>query len=431
MAKSAKTKKYTEGISGKKPLRVCITNAYSGNDYSATVLLGSEKVPVNVLLDTGSSTFAVSPSAYNALNDKLVKPTTYAQVVQYGTGGWAGPLVNTLMTIGHEKESISLNRSHIAITTVQEKNNFVGIHGILGLAYNGLNVAYDLKNALPKKGPQFSHPWPFKSKDFDSFNKKFQELMGANDIPQKGVVPYFTELEEEGVVANKFAFYTLRSRTQHITKDKSKALSDPMNNGFFIIGGGEEQTDLYEGGMDAFLTAEVYHHLYYNTNLKTVQVAGCDPIEARPLQKKYIKASISNSIIDTGTNRLCLANDVYKYIMKSFKKINPEFAELIRQSDEQDLGLEQKKLNLAEWPAIHFTFSGDGRKDITLTCTPDTYWQINTPNNSRAVFQIAGPEDVENQSVFGLPLFNNYYTIFDRSVHKHGVIRFAPIKRLK
>jgi len=32
------------------------------------------------------------------------------------------------------------------------------------------------------------------------------------------------------------------------------------------------------------------------------------------------------------------------------------------------------------------------------------------------------------QSILGLPLFNNYYTVFDRSVDKSGVIRFAQIK---
>jgi len=431
MAKANGSKKYLVGVSGKKPLRVPITNVHAGNDYSATVLIGSQKARVNVILDTGSSTFAVSPKVYDALKDSLVKPTTYAQVVEYGTGGWAGPLINTNLIIGDGKNNINLKRSHVAITSVQEQNNFVGVQGILGLAFNGLNMAYDLKNALAKKASPYSHPWPYKAKDFKSFNQKFRQLMATHDIPEREVMPYFTELEEQGVIANKFAFYTLRSRTHHATKDKSKAAGDPLNNGFFVIGGGEEQKDLYVGGLDAFLTAEVYHHKYYNTNLKSVQVEGCDAILARPLQKKYISDSISNSIIDTGTNTLSLAKDVYNYIRKSFKKLNPGFIELIRESDDQHAGLDARKLNLAEWPKIHFTFSGDDRKDIKLTCTPDTYWQLNTPTNSRAVFQIGGPEDDQNQSVFGLPLLNNYYTIFDRSVHKHGVVRFAPIKRIK
>ncbi len=86
-------------------------------------------------------------------------------------------------------------------------------------------------------------------------------------------------------------------------------------------------------------------------------------------RKKYVRDSISNSIIDTGTNFISLANDVYKHIIKSLKIINPEFIEMIKESDIQDTGLNAKKLNLAEGPLINFVFSGEGRKDIKLTCT--------------------------------------------------------------
>jgi hypothetical protein len=32
------------------------------------------------------------------------------------------------------------------------------------------------------------------------------------------------------------------------------------------------------------------------------------------------------------------------------------------------------------------------------------------------------------QSILGLPLLNNYFTIFDRSLDAYGEILFAPIK---
>ena len=31
------------------------------------------------------------------------------------------------------------------------------------------------------------------------------------------------------------------------------------------------------------------------------------------------------------------------------------------------------------------------------------------------------------QSILGLPLFNNYYTVFDRTQDPYGAVRFAPI----
>ena len=56
--------------------------------------------------------------------------------------------------------------------------------------------------------------------------------------------------------------------------------------------------------------------------------------------------------------------------------------------------------------------------------------QTNYPSPGQAVFQIAQgttPKQA-NQSILGLPLFNNYYTVFDRSQGKgKGVISFAPI----
>ena len=40
-------------------LRMPITNVFGQGDYSVTLHLGSEKSPVNLLLDTGSSTLVV------------------------------------------------------------------------------------------------------------------------------------------------------------------------------------------------------------------------------------------------------------------------------------------------------------------------------------------------------------------------------------
>jgi hypothetical protein len=43
---------------------------------------------------------------------------------------------------------------------------------------------------------------------------------------------------------------------------------------------------------------------------------------------------------------------------------------------------------------------------------------------------ISVPAPINGQSILGLPLLNNYFTIFDRSVDQGlGVIGFAPIKK--
>jgi hypothetical protein len=62
--------------------------------------------------------------------------------------------------------------------------------------------------------------------------------------------------------------------------------------------------------------------------------------------------------------------------------------------------------------------------------TPETYWQTNAPKPGYATAVLFGDNGQGGgQSILGLPLMNNYFTIFDRSVDKGlGAISFAPIK---
>jgi hypothetical protein len=65
---------------------------------------------------------------------------------------------------------------------------------------------------------------------------------------------------------------------------------------------------------------------------------------------------------------------------------------------------------------------------VPLTVAPQTYWQADSPAPGQASFRITGPLSEANQSNLGLPLLNNYFTVFDRSAGAQGVIRLAPIK---
>lgn len=410
------------------PVRIPITNIYDGNDYSAQIFVGSQKTVANVILDTGSSTLAVAPNTYSGQGDKDLTPTTLAQLVEYGTGGWAGPVVNTSLSIGLPGSMVSIQNVPIAITEVQQPGNFVGVDGILGLAYNALNDAYDFKKYFIKHGvnPPYTYPWSFPTHSFKKFTVQFNELIKSQKIPDINIDPYFSVLEEKGIVANKFAFYTRRSCANLGSGDKASP-SDPLNTGFFILGGGEEQNDLFTGN---FVTVQVLHDVYYNTNLKSVQVSGCDPVPALPLQSKYVPYMVSNSIIDSGTSYLALSGDVFNAIMQSFQKVNPAFVTLVNEAIAASDGMDQSKINLGDWPDVSFILSGVNGEDIKLTCVPSTYWQFNYPHVGKAMFQMGGPGQGEdqNQSILGLPLMNNYYCVFDRSLDTNGVIKFAAIK---
>ena len=204
------------------------------------------------------------------------------------------------------------------------------------------------------------------------------------------------------MVANKFAFYTLRSM---INTAKAKPAADPLNNGFLILGGGEESTDLFTGN---FQVARVVGDTYYNTNLKSVIVGNSAPIMVAATTKA--SGNVSNAIVDSGTNSLVLAQTLFKQILQ---KLSPTDDSTL--SDALRAGyVPMSKLDLSAWPTLTFVLEGALGADVKLQVTPDTYWQTNAPKPGHATAVISGDDgEGKGQSILGLPLMNNYFTIFD------------------
>jgi nucleoside phosphorylase len=413
-----------------KVLRVDITNVYCGSDYTAQLGIGEDAKAANLILDTGSSTLAVEPATYNGIGDAALKPSPLLQMVTYGTGGWAGPVINTTVTISNANGSqVALPGCPVALTSVQEKGNFQGVDGILGLAYNGLNDAWNFQAYLAREHKTATYPWTF-SKNWAAFANGFTSLLRTSGATETYPPPYFDQVEQAGIVANIFAFYTLRSFVSFASGDTAEAaLANPLNRGIFVLGGGVEETDLFEGG---FSKVQVVHDMFYNTNLKSVRVDGSSAHMAAPLQEDLRQDFISNSIVDSGTSNLSLAGDVYNAVLQGLTQADPAFAQTIQTAAQN--GVSASSLDLTKWPNIYFTLEGVNGEDIELTVTPQTYWQNDFPAAGQAVFQISGPlqdgsgGEVPNQSILGLPLMNNYYTVFDRSQDVNGVIMFAKIK---
>ena len=403
-----------------KTIRIPISNILGGGDYTGQILVGSQQAVANVILDTGSSTLAVQQTHYKAVQDKDLKPTVWAQDIEYGTGGWAGPVVNTTVTMGSGANAVTLPNTPIAVADEQEANNFSPADGILGLAYNNLNNAYNLQKFLIEHGvkPPVSYPWPFPVHDSSSAIDQFAKFLASH--PEENITAYFDLLAKHGITRNKFAFSTHRSVPSAAKKNPAQ---DPLNQGVLVLGGGEEEKDLYSG---SFLTVQVVDDAWYNTTLKAVQVAGGPLVLANPLPPRYVKSMMSNSIVDSGTNSLVLATDVWTAILKSLETLNPQFATLALQALKSDTGVPSANVKLKSWPGISFILAGEKGEDVTLTCSPSTYWQVDAPSAGRAMFQLGPGGQV--QSILGLPLMNNYFTVFDRSLDRKGVIRFATIK---
>jgi len=145
-------------------IRIPISNVKGGGDYTGQIKIGSKQIVANVILDTGSSTLAVVPRVYKIANDTDVSFTPYAQQVMYGTGGWSGPVIQTSLSMGSAGQETSVS-TYMAIVDEQLPNNFGPADGILGLAFNALNSAFNLQAYLTSErvDPPVTYPWPFPS----------------------------------------------------------------------------------------------------------------------------------------------------------------------------------------------------------------------------------------------------------------------------
>jgi len=377
-----------------KVARIPITNVYMDGDYTGRLLIGPHQKPMNVILDTGSSALALDGHKYQpdtAGGDKL---TDLAQTASYGDGSsWTGAVINTSVAVGTGALQVSLPGANVAIAYDASANMFAGADGILGLAYAPLDNAYKMP------GPT----WP----------KKYtaaQVRAGAS----QDIAPYLTQLAGADVVSDKVSFYTKRS----FVHAGGGGIDDPLNQGWMVVGGGEESNDLYTG---AFQTVKVLADDWYNTNLKSIRVGTTTPIH---IPARGPKGMPSNSIVDSGTNSLNLGPTLLKAIIGKF---NSEQQALLTGSvldghfvAVSDLG------NLQAWPALTFVMQGD-TGDVTLTVTADNYWQVDTQKVGAAAAAITVGEP--GLAILGLPLMNGYFTIFDGEADGgRGAIKFATRK---
>ena len=399
-------------------IRIPINNVKGGGDYTGEIRVGSQGAVANVILDTGSSTLAVIPRVYKVAEDQNVTLTSFAQLVTYGTGGWSGPVLQTTLSMGSGANQASVN-TYIAIADEQLPHNLGPADGILGLAFNSLNGAYDLTAYLTSQNvnPPVTYPWLFPVRTSAAALQQVEQFLAR--LTEIDLTPYFTALETANVTRNIFAFYTLRSTPNMASANPA---TDPLNNGIFVLGGGLDQADLYTGEP---LNVAVLDDLYYNTNLKAVQVGNAAPVGVNPLPASQAKSLGSNSIVDSGTNSLVLAQDVYNAVISGLGNLSGNFATLVSEATSNG-AVPQSNLNLSNWPDIKFVMQGADGGDVTLICAPATYWQTDAYQAGYAAFQINNGGNFP-MSILGLPLFNNYYTVFDRTQNPYGTINFAPI----
>ena len=374
-------------------VRVPITNVYMGGDYTATILVGPNKQPMNVILDTGSSALALDGHKYKPNLRRGDKSTKLAQTDAYGDGStWTGSVFKLSISIGEGGTVVTLPDADASVAYQQSASMFQSSDGILGLAYAPLDDAFE----MPK----------------DTWKHKYSstEVRGGT---RTNLVPFLTQLADERVTSDIISFVTRRS----FIHEGSGGAADPLNQGWMIVGGGEEATDLYSG---SFQSVKVVSDDWWSTVLKSVTVGGTAPIMAR-LQGPQGMAS--NSIIDSGTNSLNISPQMLAAMLAKFSA--KQQALLMRSIHDNQL-VAVSELDLASWPDLTFVLEGADGPDVSLVVRPTDYWQVNTERVGAAMAAITVGQP--GLAILGLPIMNGYFTIFDgEAAGGKGVIKFATV----
>lgn len=407
-----------------------MTNVHAKGGYCIGATIGSESVPVQLIVDTGSSTLVVAESAWNPGKDRDLTPTSWVQDVTYGMGGWAGPLVRTTVQLNSQRACMRMKDVPVAMASVVAPGVLADADGFIGLAYHHLDKSYDVSQLLAGLDPpaHTTWPWPFdvgvQSDDLRAFR---QQLAGC---PEQDVEPYFDDLTEHGLISNRFGFVSSRSSIHHCAADLSRnALArDPLNQGQLVLGNDCLEDHLYQGD---FIDLAVNHDIYYNVTLESAGFAGGPMHEAPPLDAAHLNSYFSNAIIDTGASMLVLVADLYQALHQDLLAMNPSFGEVLDAFPDQrrsEIGIDIDRVTLSEWPDLLMTFSGPNHESHTLSLSADTYWQVHAPEHGQITYKLL-PQIAHwpNQSIIGLPLLNNYYVMFDRSNTELGRVRFARV----
>jgi hypothetical protein len=408
-------------------LRLPTSLAYARGGYSVPLALGSEGACVNVLLDSGSSSLAVTARRYAPDRDTTLAATAYAQQITYGKGNLAGPVLRSQVGVGDRDQRRDVDAVAFTYVEGEPPYFFRDADGIFGLAYKHLNAAHDLTAMLQAEGrdPALTWPWPYAGLDTTQQTQFYDAL---RQQPRRELEPLFGALETHGVFADVFAL-TVRRAVAHVLDDAATAEQlhgDPLNRGTLVLGGGAECQDLYDG---AFADLRVVHDVYYNVNLLSLQVGDQAPIAAPALDPRYVAGYASNAIIDTGSSFVMLEGTLYDAVIAAFGVHDARLPDLVTRFNDafaNNQGLPNDAIRYADWPALHLRFEAPGGGETCLRCEPDHYWQRNGLYAGQSLFlllrQVPG---WANQSVLGLPLLCDRYCVFDRSDGNTGRIRLA------
>lgn len=344
-----------------------------GQGYYLAILLGTPAQMLNVLVDTGSSNFAVGASKHEYLPQYYMrdKSLTYRSEnkdvsVLYTQGCWVGRLGSDLLRfVDGPNATVRVEVASI-LSSEQFFINGSMWEGILGLAYSRLSK------------------------------------------PDSTVIPVFDQFVENGIVKDSFSMQLCGS-------SELDPLADPTVAGTMVFGGID--ADLYDGEM---LYTPIVKKWYYEVVITDIAVNTTQ--ESLNLDcKKY---NYDKTIVDSGTTNLRVSEEVYNGILTKLKKYDKLHSPDDFWNGKQMMCWTYDKTPWDKFPNLYISLlsSVSSSKHFTLKVPPQLYLRETIergPYDSQRCYKFAITK-ADKGTVIGAVIMEGFYVVFDRQNSQVG-----------
>ncbi|XP_064604914.1 beta-secretase 1-like [Liolophura sinensis] len=339
-----------------------------GQGYYITVYIGTPPQEINVLVDTGSSNFAVAAypdpfvtTYFHRENSSTLEELGMMVNVPYTQGKWEGPLVRDQVTLSILPD-ITVPAQVACITDSQGFFiNASNWQGILGLAY--AKIAR----------------------------------------PDSTVEPYFDSLIKSAQVESVFSMQLCGP----VLNADSTGLAMA---GTMVIGGVDES--LYEGPL---FTSPIHREWYYEVVITDVEV------DAESLNMDCKEYNFDKTIVDSGTTNLRLPIKVYNQVVTRIKsKLKASGMSVFPSSEfwngDDSMCWSKDESANSNFPSISLSLSHTYNSVFKLVLFPHHYLRpvdLSDIAQGEECFKFAISSS-DSGTVLGAVVMEAFYTVFDR-----------------
>ncbi|XP_020926664.1 beta-secretase 2 isoform X3 [Sus scrofa] len=340
----------------------------SGRGYYLEMLIGTPPQKLQILVDTGSSNFAVAgaphpyiDSYFDAERSSTYRPKGFDVTVKYTQGSWTGLVGEDVVTIPKGFNSSFL----VNIATIFESENFFlpGIkwNGILGLAYATLAK------------------------------------------PSSSLETFFDSLVAQAKIPNVFSMQMCGA---------GLPVAGTGTNGGSLVLGGIEPT-LYKG--DIWYTP-IKEEWYYQIEILKLEIGG------QSLNLDCREYNADKAIVDSGTTLLRLPQKVFNAVVEAVARTSliPEF------SDGFWTGSQLACWTNSETPWSYFPKISiylrdeNSSRSFRITILPQLYIQPMMGAGLNYECYRFGISPSTNALVIGATVMEGFYVVFDRARKRVG-----------